>query len=69
MKGKFYYYNYKFYTEFGASAEMQKKNWIGWSGKQASELLIGWSNIIFQKAISEFPIIQKCRGFDCQYGI
>ena len=59
MKGKFYYYNYKFYTEFGASAEMQKKNWIGWSGKQASELLIGWSNIIFSEGYKRIPDYPK----------
>lgn len=59
MKGKFYYYNYKFYSEFGAMAEMQKKNWIGWSGKQASELLVGWSNIIFSEGYKRIPDYPK----------
>ncbi|WP_107822356.1 hypothetical protein [Mangrovibacterium marinum] len=26
--------------------EMQKKNWIGWSGTEADEIAIGWKNVI-----------------------
>ena len=42
LKGKFYSYDYVFYSEIGVFGEMQKKNWIGWSGTEADELGIGW---------------------------
>lgn len=42
LKGKFYSYDYVFYSEIGVFGEMQKKNWIGWSGTDADELGIGW---------------------------
>lgn len=46
LRAKFYYYNYIFYSEIGALGEMQKKNWIGWSGTNADELFVGWHNIV-----------------------
>ncbi|MCM1218770.1 MAG: hypothetical protein NC548_30160 [Lachnospiraceae bacterium] len=46
LRAKFYYYNYIFYSEIGALGEMQKKNWIGWSGTKADELFVGWHNIV-----------------------
>lgn len=48
LKGKLYDYNYGFYSEIGAVAKMRKKNWIGWSGTNADELVLGWRNIILE---------------------
>jgi len=47
MKVKLYSKNYVFRKTVGASVEMQKKNWIGWSGVNAEELRIGWDGISF----------------------
>jgi hypothetical protein len=48
MQGSFYDYNYVFYSEVGIFGEMQKKNWIGWSGTKADEIVIGWSNLVLE---------------------
>lgn len=48
LKGKLYDYNYGFYYEIGAVAKMRKKNWIGWSGTKADELVLGWKNVILE---------------------
>lgn len=55
LRAKFYYYNYVFYSEIGALGEMQKKNWIGWSGTKADELYVGWNNIILYSDYSQKP--------------
>ena len=55
LRAKFYYYNYIFYSEIGALGEMQKKNWIGWSGTKADELLVGWHNIVLYSSYKVKP--------------
>jgi len=47
MKVKLYAKNFVIYKSVGASVEMQKKNWIGWSGVRAEELRLGWDGISF----------------------
>lgn len=48
VKVKLYYYNYIFVASSGTYVEMQKKNWIGWSGTTAEKLFLQWDNIIFK---------------------
>ena len=48
VRGKFYYYNYRVHASTGALVEMQKKNWIGWSGTEAEGLTVNWHNIVFE---------------------
>ena len=46
LKAKLYYYDYVVYAEIGALSKMQKKNWIGWSGKEAEKIYQIWSNMV-----------------------
>lgn len=46
LKAKLYYYDYAVYSEIGALSKMQKKNWIGWSGKDAEKIYQIWSNMV-----------------------
>lgn len=55
VKGKFYYYNYVVYCEIGTMVQMQKKQWLGWSGTLADNLFMGWNNIIFENGYEEIP--------------
>lgn len=48
LRGKLYDYNYGFYSEIGAVAEMQKKNWIGWSGTKADKMVLAWRSIVLE---------------------
>ena len=48
VRGKLYYYDYKVHQSIGAMCELQKKNWIGWSGTKADKLTINWHNIVMQ---------------------
>jgi hypothetical protein len=61
MQGSFYDYNYGFYSEVGIFGEMQKKNWIGWSGTKADEIVIGWSNLILETdlKVSGAPVMPR----------
>jgi len=73
LKGKFYNYNYVFYSESGILAKMEKKNWIGWSGIKAKELIIGWRGIdvevnMPQYVKDELPKITKPKVLDYSYG-
>lgn len=38
----FYNSSWVVYSSVGISVQMQKKNWIGWSGTEANELRLGW---------------------------
>ena len=35
--------------------QLQKKQWIGWSGTPAHLLFMGWNNIIFENSYEEIP--------------
>jgi hypothetical protein len=48
LQGSFYDYNYVVYSELGVLGKMQKKNFIGWSETKADEIVIGWSEMIFE---------------------
>jgi hypothetical protein len=39
--------NFILFTYITISIKMQKKNWIGWSGTNASELILGWDGITY----------------------
>ncbi|WP_069659377.1 hypothetical protein [Arcticibacter eurypsychrophilus] len=45
VRVNFYDASYIVYSAIGVSVKMEKKNWIGWSGTDASELRIGWDAI------------------------
>lgn len=47
VKVNFYSYDYVAYRETGIRTKFQKKNWIGWSGTRAPQMLIGWRNIMY----------------------
>ena len=55
VKGKFQYYNYVVYSEIATFVQMQKKNWIGWSGTRADKLFLGWNNILFENSYETIP--------------
>ncbi|WEK21404.1 MAG: hypothetical protein P0Y49_09660 [Candidatus Pedobacter colombiensis] len=42
VRVNFYNMSWGVYSSIGVSVKMQKKNWIGWSGTNASELRMGW---------------------------
>lgn len=46
VNGQLYAHNYRFYTETGAHAKLQKKQWIGWHRTRADEMRIICSDII-----------------------
>ncbi|MFV0291625.1 MAG: hypothetical protein ACK5IJ_12130 [Mangrovibacterium sp.] len=48
IKCKLYYYNYQFYQETGVLGEIQKKNWIGWSGTKGDEIAMGFDAIVMK---------------------
>jgi hypothetical protein len=39
--------NFILFSYITISIKMQKKNWIGWSGTNASELILGWDGITY----------------------
>ncbi len=59
LNAKLYDYNYGVYYEMGAYAIMKKKNWIGWSGTNADELVLGWRNVILEldTKVPNMPIL------------
>lgn len=60
VRGKLYFYKYIVYEEIGATVELQKKNWVGWSGTKADKLTINWHNMVLEykypKPINDMPI-------------
>ena len=49
LKTRVYNHDYVVYQERGAYVKVQKKAWIGWSDITATELALGWKNIIMTK--------------------
>lgn len=49
LKTRVYNHDYVVYQERGAYVKVQKKAWIGWSDITATELALGWRNIIMTK--------------------
>lgn len=45
VKVNFYNIHWVVYSAIGVSVQLQKKNWIGWSGTNATELRMGWDAI------------------------
>lgn len=46
FSANFYYYDYIIWSSIGTKTNMQKKPLLFWKDEQASEIYVGWSNII-----------------------
>lgn len=58
LKTKLYYYNYLGYASIGAKTKFQKKNVVGWSGKNADHLYLIWNNMVLKSKLPfavEYP--------------
>lgn len=48
VRSKFFFYNYRVHSSIGAEVELQKKNWVGWSGTKADKLTLNWHHIMLE---------------------
>ncbi|MBY0245358.1 MAG: hypothetical protein K2Q03_07905 [Sphingobacteriaceae bacterium] len=53
VRVNFHNISWVFYSSMGISVTMEKKNWIGWSGTEATELRLGWDAMEY--SIGDIP--------------